>query len=206
MTDQPEITSVETSAEKNTAQLPLTDHGNSSFLDDLINTTAETPKQTYDVPITDTPPSQDENNQANSANNSQADPKMSADRIRAEANVHVRMFDFAASRGLSMYSGDNPERFKSTEDEKKELVDALAEWYATMDSVPKLPPWIFVMMTAILIYGPKISDARKFKKEKKAEETRKKKEASDRFAKPIPFTVVSEKPEANTAPVSSESK
>lgn len=61
---------------------------------------------------------------------------------------------------------DGEENFNADEDEKRELQE-----YVTMllpDDKDVIPPWLMLVVTAGLIYGPKFRDAFKLKKYKKA--------------------------------------
>lgn len=61
---------------------------------------------------------------------------------------------------------DGEENFNADEDEKRELQEYVA--MLLPDDKEVIPPWLMLVVTAGLIYGPKFKDAFKLKKYKKA--------------------------------------
>lgn len=80
----------------------------------------------------------------------------SEDKIRSEAKLWVFGLDLAASRGLKWYSKRGTlDQFKMTPGEKEELTNSLADYFKTLPETPKLPPWLILMLTALMIFGAK---------------------------------------------------
>lgn len=81
----------------------------------------------------------------------------SEDKIRSEAKLWVFGLDLAASRGLKWYSKRGTlDQFKMTPGEKEELTNSLADYFKTLPETPKLPPWLILMLTALMIFGAKV--------------------------------------------------
>lgn len=162
-----------------------------SFFDQMLQVNKATPKREYNDVNTEAAGSDnpEENSEGNQDEQAGSKSTWSNDQINAEARAHVELFDFAASRGLALYAVEKPELYTSTPAEKDRLTEVLAKWYETMDAPPKFPPWLMLIVVVLMIYGPKISQARKTKKSKKkaAADAAKKEQTAER--PPIKFEI-----------------
>lgn len=98
------------------------------------------------------------------------------DQLKKEAGIWVFAVDLAASRGLKFWSKTGTvDEYKLNDSEKNDLTIALADYFATLQQTPKMPPWIVLAVTVAMIYGAKALSAHS----KRTESKRKKKVAVD---------------------------
>jgi hypothetical protein len=88
------------------------------------------------------------------------------DRIRKEAALWVFGLDLGASRALKFWSKiGTVEEFKMAEDEKKDLESALTDYFKTLPETPKMPAWVVLLFTVLMIFASKAIAAHKLRKE-----------------------------------------
>ena len=101
----------------------------------------------------------------------------SIEEMKAQARVWVFGTDFIASRGLAWYSMTGAkDDFKMDATEKSELESALVEYFKTMPSTPKMPPWLALAVIAVMIFGAKAVKAQTLRKEAKKKPKKKENE------------------------------
>ena len=88
------------------------------------------------------------------------------DRIRKEAALWVFGIDLGASRALKFWSKiGTVEEFKMLDDEKKDLESALTDYFKTLPETPKMPAWVVLLFTVLMIFASKAIAAHKMRKE-----------------------------------------
>ena len=88
------------------------------------------------------------------------------DRIRKEAALWVFGIDLGASRALKFWSKiGTVEEFKMADDEKKDLESALTDYFKTLPETPKMPAWVVLLFTVLMIFASKAIAAHKLRKE-----------------------------------------
>lgn len=146
------------------------------WLDQMLTANKNTPKQDYSASPEDSNESSDGgsgnpddpgNQDSGSDDQQQQQRAQTDDQIRKQAEMHVVFFDFAASRGLAMWAGDDYKKYKIDEKEQASLSDALYDYYKTLDKVPTLPPWAMLAAVVVMTYWPKFNEAKKVRKAKK---------------------------------------
>lgn len=182
-----------------------------SFIDQMINKSKQIPKQEYkDIPTEPEPePVESQAGQSDQSGSSSNSSASNGDRLLKEAKAHVMMFDFLASRALGMWSDEKSDQYAATASEKDELANALAEYYATLSEPPKMPPWLFVVVVVVMVYGPKFNTARKIRKSKKSDQNKTAaatEEKKDRWSEAVPFKVVTDDQKQKTDSPVVESK
>lgn len=143
----------------------LFDFATTNDIDSFIKEAKETPKQQYD-----TPEQTAVTTEAQQPIITVAEQKKLNEKALKGAKVVVSTFDFVFQTGANIFLDTEDdkvlEEFKTKDADKKEMIDAWADYLETTNW--NIPPWLTVVIVMVTIYGFKVPALIRAKKKLKA--------------------------------------
>lgn len=159
------------------------DAANSGDLTDFLDKTAATPKQQYQHK-SDTNADPDKVEQPSSGEpTSVADGKKLevSKKSKAGAQMVTKTIDFAFSRGAALITHQEAEKWKASKSDEEELLEAWALYIESNNM--EIPVWLQLIILNLVIYGFRVPDVIKARKEYLAAEKKRKQAADQRLAR-----------------------
>lgn len=136
------------------------DFATTENIDAFLSDAKETPKQAYSSPQITTEASTD-----TLVNDAKAQAK-NLDKAQTGAKAVVTTVDFVFQTGVQIYLDTEDEKtlekFKTSDKEKKEMIDAWAEYLETVGW--DIPPWLTIVVVMVTLYGFQVPGLIKTKK------------------------------------------